>query len=36
MIPDFHIATDAVIMERGGGAMTAPLDMPLAWALPAS
>ena len=36
VIPDFHIATDAVIMERGGGAMTAPLDMPLAWALPAS
>ena len=35
MIPDFHIATDQVIMERGGGAMTGPLDLPLAWEVPA-
>ncbi len=31
VIPDFWLATDSVIMERGGGAMTAPLDMPLEW-----
>jgi cytochrome P450 len=34
VIPDFHIATDEVLMERGGGAMTAPLDLPLAWEKP--
>jgi cytochrome P450 len=33
VIPDFWLATDSVIMERGGGAMTAPLDMPLEWAV---
>ena len=31
VIPDFRLASDSVIMERGGGAMTAPLDMPLEW-----
>jgi cytochrome P450 len=31
VIPDFWLATDSVIMERGGGAMTAPLNMPLEW-----
>jgi cytochrome P450 len=35
VVPDFHIATDEVILERGGGAMTAPLDLPLAWEVPA-
>jgi cytochrome P450 len=30
-IPDFWLATGSVIMERGGGAMTAPLDLPLEW-----
>jgi cytochrome P450 len=36
VVPDFHIATHDVIMERGGGAMTAPLELPLAWEVPAS
>ena len=31
VIPDFQLATDHVIMERGGGAMTAPLELPLTW-----
>ena len=31
VIPDFRLATDGEIMERGGGAMTAPLDLPLEW-----
>jgi cytochrome P450 len=31
VIPDFRLATDQVIMERGGGGMTAPLEMPLEW-----
>jgi cytochrome P450 len=31
VIPNFWLATDRPIMERGGGAMTAPLDMPLKW-----
>jgi cytochrome P450 len=31
VIPDFRLANDTVIMERGGGAMTAPLDLPLEW-----
>jgi cytochrome P450 len=31
VIPDFRLATHDVIMERGGGAMTAPLDLPLEW-----
>jgi cytochrome P450 len=35
VIPDFHITGDEVIMERGGGGMTAPLDLPLAWKVPA-
>jgi cytochrome P450 len=30
-IPDFRLVPDGPIMERGGGAMTAPLDMPLEW-----
>ena len=34
VIPDFWLATDHVIMERGGGAMTAPLEMPLEWEVP--
>jgi cytochrome P450 len=33
VIPDFQLATDHVIMERGGGAMTAPLELPLRWEL---
>ena len=36
VVPDFHIATHDVIMERGGGAMTAPLELPLAWEVPPS
>jgi cytochrome P450 len=31
VIPDFRLATDQVIMERGGGGMTAPLELPLEW-----
>jgi cytochrome P450 len=31
VIPDFWLGGDKVIMERGGGAMTAPLELPLAW-----
>jgi cytochrome P450 len=31
VIPDFHIATDAVLLERGGGAMMSLLSLPLAW-----
>jgi len=31
VIPDFWLAGDSVIMERGGGAMTAPLELLLAW-----
>jgi cytochrome P450 len=30
-IPDFRLANQNVIMERGGGAMTAPLELPLEW-----
>jgi len=30
-IPDFRLVPDEPIMERGGGAMTAPLDLPLEW-----
>ncbi|HEY6396748.1 MAG TPA: cytochrome P450 [Solirubrobacteraceae bacterium] len=31
VIPDFHIATDGVLLERGGGAMMSLLTLPLAW-----
>jgi hypothetical protein len=31
VIPDFRVAGDEVIMERGGGAMTAPLALRLEW-----
>ena len=30
-IPDFRLVPEEPIMERGGGAMTAPLDLPLEW-----
>jgi cytochrome P450 len=30
-IPDFHIATDAELRERGGGAMMTLTTLPLAW-----
>jgi cytochrome P450 len=30
-IPDFHVATDEPLMERGGGNMTTLLRLPLAW-----
>jgi cytochrome P450 len=30
-IPDFRLAGDKVVMERGGGAMTAPLELLLEW-----
>jgi cytochrome P450 len=30
-IPDFRIATDEQLMERGGGNMTTLLELPLAW-----
>jgi cytochrome P450 len=31
VIPDFRIATDETLMERGGGAMMTLLSLPLAW-----
>lgn len=31
VIPDFRVDTDEPLMERGGGAMTALLSLPLAW-----
>jgi cytochrome P450 len=31
LIPDFHTATGAGLVERGGGAMTSLLDLPLEW-----
>jgi cytochrome P450 len=31
VIPDFRLAGDTPMMERGGGAMTAPLELPLQW-----
>jgi cytochrome P450 len=31
VIPDFRLAGDKVVMERGGGAMTAPLELLLEW-----
>lgn len=30
-IPDFHIASDVPLIERGGGSMNALLELPLAW-----
>jgi cytochrome P450 len=36
VIPDFEIATEAPLMERGGGAMLTLLSLPLAWDVPAS
>jgi len=31
VIPDFRIASDEPLLERGGGSMNAPLTLPLAW-----
>jgi cytochrome P450 len=31
IIPDFHVATDETLMERGGGSMLTLLELPLAW-----
>jgi cytochrome P450 len=31
VIPDFHIATDEQLTERGGGSMMTLLELPLAW-----
>ena len=31
VIPDFHIATEEQLMERGGGSMMTLLELPLAW-----
>jgi cytochrome P450 len=31
LIPDFRVASDAGLVERGGGAMTSLLDLPLEW-----
>jgi cytochrome P450 len=31
VIPDFHIATDEELAERGGGAMMTLTSLPLAW-----
>jgi cytochrome P450 len=31
VIPDFRVATDETLMERGGGSMTTLLTLPLAW-----
>ena len=31
MIPDFELATDAQLMERGGGSMMALNTLPLRW-----
>jgi cytochrome P450 len=33
-IPVFRLVPDEPIMERGGGAMTAPLELPLEWDVP--
>ncbi len=35
VIPDFEIAADEPLMERGGGAMMALLSLPLTWEVPA-
>jgi hypothetical protein len=34
VIPDFHIATEAELSERGGGAMMTLTTLPLAWEVP--
>jgi cytochrome P450 len=34
VIPDFHVATDGTLVERGGGAMMSLLNLPLAWEVP--
>ena len=34
VIPDFRLATETRCRERGGGAMTAPHEMPLEWEVP--
>jgi hypothetical protein len=31
VIPDFHVATDEELSERGGGAMMTLTRLPLAW-----
>jgi cytochrome P450 len=31
VIPDFRVATDETLMERGGGSMLTLLELPLAW-----
>jgi cytochrome P450 len=31
VIPDFHIAGDADLVERGGGSMMTLMRLPLAW-----
>ena len=31
MIPDFQVATDDELLERGGGAMMTLTSLPLAW-----
>jgi cytochrome P450 len=36
VIPDFRIATDDVLLERGGGSMMALLSLPLEWDLAAN
>ena len=35
VIPDFEVASEAPLMERGGGAMMTLLSLPLAWEVPA-
>jgi cytochrome P450 len=34
VIPDFHVATDERLMERGGGSMMTLMKLPLAWDVP--
>jgi cytochrome P450 len=31
VIPDFHVATDEVLIERGGGSMMSLQSLPLEW-----
>ena len=35
VIPDFEVASEAPLMERGGGAMMTLLSLPLSWKVPA-
>jgi cytochrome P450 len=35
VVPDFEVATETPLMERGGGAMLALLSLPLRWEVPA-